>query len=122
VVSHQVLRRSLKIASDNAQAGVDAATTIAARVTGLMSAGGSQDAKAREAHRMVGEKVAAAVEGVIAVQAAWNAFFVKAAYAGVAAPHEMSLALVEVADAAAGPARSKARANARRLVGVGAVP
>ena len=101
MVSHLVVSRSLEIASDNAQAGVDAATTICARLTGLMSPGGSRSVKAREAHRMVEEKLAAAVEGVIAVHSAWSAFFVKAAFGALFTPHGMSLALVEVADAAA---------------------
>ena len=111
-------KRSLAIAKANAQAGVDAALTIAARTQGLMSpsAAGAPE-KAREARLMVQEKVDAAVEGAFAAQAAWGAFFVKAAFGGVRTPQDVSVGLTAIAEAAAGPARRKVRANARRLTG-----
>ena len=71
---------------------------------------------------MVQEKVDAAVEGAFAAQAAWGAFFVKAAFGGVRSPHDVSVGLTAIAEAAAGPARRKVRANARRLTGAKAFP
>ena len=115
-VSRRLTKRSLAIAKANAQAGVDAALTIAARTQGLLAPGGGFE-KGREAQLMVQEKVDAAVEGAFAAQAAWGAFFIKAAFGGVRTPHDVSAGLTAIAEAAAGPARRKVRANARRLTG-----
>ena len=52
---------------------------------------------------MVQEKVDAAVEGAFAAQAAWGAFFIKAAFGGVRTPHDVSAGLTAIAEAAAGP-------------------
>jgi hypothetical protein len=112
--------RSLAIAKANAQAGVDAALTIAARTQSLLAPGGFE--KGREAQLMVQEKVDAAVEGAFAAQAAWGAFLIKAAFGGVRTPHDFSAGLIAIAEAAAGPARRKVRANARRLTGAKAFP
>jgi hypothetical protein len=122
MVSRRLTARSLAIAKANAQAGVDAALTIAARTQGLLAPGGGGSEKAREARLMVQEKVDAAVEGAFAAQAAWGAFFVKAAFGGVRTPHDVSAGLTAIAEAAAGPARRKVRANARRLTGAKAFP
>jgi hypothetical protein len=122
VVSRRLTARSLAIAKANAQAGIDAALTIAARTQGLLAPGGGGAAKAREAQLMVQEKLDAAVEGVLGAQAAWGAFVVKAAFGGVRTPHDVSAGLTAVAQAAAGPARRKVRANARRLTGAKALP
>ena len=120
-MSRRLATRSLAIAKANAQAGVDAALTIGARTQGLLDPGGGAE-KAREARLMVQEKVDAAIEGAFAAQAAWGAFFVKAAFGGVRTPHDVSVGLTAIAEAAAGPARRKVRANARRLTGAKAFP
>ena len=64
----------------------------------------------------------AAVEGAFSAQAAWGAFLVKAAFGGVRTPNDVSMGLTAIAEAAAGPARRKVRANARRLTGAKAFP
>lgn len=121
MVSRRVARRSLAIAQANAQAGVDAAFTIAARTAGMLAPGGQSD-QAREARLMVQEKIDAVVEGAFAAQAAWGAFFIKAAFGGVRTPGDISTGLTNIAEAAAAPARRKVRANARRLTGIKAFP
>jgi hypothetical protein len=121
-VSRRLTSRSLAIAKANAQAGVDAALTIAARTQGLLAPGYGGPEKAREARLMVQEKVDAAIEGAFAAQAAWGAFFIKAAFGGVRTPNDVSAGLTAIAEAAAGPARRKVRANARRLTGARAFP
>jgi hypothetical protein len=122
MTSRRLARRSLAIAKANTQAGVDAALTIAARTQSLFSPGGVETDKAREARLMVQEKVDAAVEGAFAAQAAWGAFLIRAAFGGVRTPQDVSAGLASVAQAAAGPARRKVRANARRLTGIKAFP
>ena len=71
---------------------------------------------------MVQEKVDAAMEGALAAQAAWGAFFIKAAFGGVRTPGDVSAGLPTIAQAAMAPARRKVRANARRLTGARALP
>ena len=122
MVSRRLARRSLAIAKANAQASSDAALTIAARTQNLLAPGGRESDKAREAQLMVQEKVDAMIEGAFAAQAAWGAFFIKAAFGGVRTPNDISAGLTAIADAAAGPARRKVRANARRLTGAKAWP
>lgn len=122
MVSRRLARRSLAIAKANAQAGADAALTIAARTRTLFSPGGQPSEKAREAQLMVQEKVDAAVEGALAAQKAWGAFVIRAAFGGVRTPNDVSAGLTAIAEAAAAPARRKVRANARRLTGVKAPP
>lgn len=122
MVSRRVARRSLAIAQANAQAGVDAALTIAARTASLLAPGGGQSDKAREAKLMVQEKVDAVVEGAFAAHAAWGSFFIKAVFGGVRTPGDVSTGLTNIAEAAAAPARRKVRANARRLTGTKAFP
>ena len=122
MVSRRLARRSLAIAKANAQAGADAALTIAARTQNLLTPGGRESDKAREARLMVQEKVDAAMEGAFAAQAAWGAFFIKAAFGGVRTAHDVSAGLTAIAEAAAAPARRKVRANARRLTGAKAWP
>lgn len=121
MTSRRLRNRSIAIAKANAQTGVDAALTIAARSQNLLLPGGSSE-KAREARLMVQEKIEAAVEGAFAAQAAWGAFFIKAAFGGVRTPDDVSTGLSRIAEAAAAPARRKARANARRLTGAKAFP
>ena len=70
---------------------------------------------AREATRMVEEKVAAAAEGVVGASFAWGAFVFASLLRGGATPTQFSHALFDIAEAAAGPARRTVRANARRL-------
>ena len=113
MVSNRVARGSL---ADNVQTGVDAALTIAARTHDMLSFGAPAE-KAREAQLMVQEKVDAAIEGVLAAQAAWVSFLLKAAFGGVRTPGDLSWGLAGIAQAAAEPARRKVRANARRLTG-----
>jgi hypothetical protein len=122
MVSRRLAARSRAIAKANAQAGVDAALTIAARTQGMLAPLDGPSEKAREARLMVQEKVDAAVEGAFAAQAAWGAFFIKAAFGGVRTAHDVSSGLTTIAEAAAGPARRKVRANARRLTGAKAFP
>ncbi len=120
--SRRVTRRALAIARANAQAGVDAALTIAARTQSLLAPGGGQSEKAHEAKLMVQEKVDAAVEGALAAQAAWRSFFIKSAFGGVRTLLDVSAGLTNIAEAAAAPARRKVRANARRLTGAKTFP
>ncbi len=115
MVSRRLAKQSLAIAKANAQASADAALTIAARAQKLLAPGGRQSAKEREARLMVQEKVDAAIEGAFAAQAAWGAFFIKAAFGGVRTPDDVSAGFAAIAKAAAAPARRKVRANARRL-------
>lgn len=122
MVSRRIARRSLAIAKANAQASADAALTIAARTQNLLAPGGLESDRAREARLMVQEKVDAAIEGAFAAQAAWGAFFIKAAFGGVRTAHDVSAGLTAIAEAAAAPARRKVRANARRLTGAKAAP
>jgi hypothetical protein len=122
MVSRSLARRSLAIAKANAQAGADAAVTIAARTQTLLSPDGRPSEKAREARLMVEEKVDAAVEGALAAQKAWGAFFIRAAFGGVRTPNDVSAGLTAIAEAAAAPARRKLRANARRLTGAKSWP
>ena len=110
------------MAKANVQSGVDAALTIAARTQNMMSPSGVPTEKAREARLMVQEKVDAAVLGALAAQAAWGAFFFKAAFGGVRSANDVSMGLAGIAEAAAKPARRKVRANARRLAGTKAFP
>jgi hypothetical protein len=122
MVSRRLARRSLAIAKANGQAGADAALTIAVRTQNMLAPGGRESDKAREARLMVQEKVDAAMEGAFAAQAAWGAFFIKAAFGGVRTAHDVSAGLTAIAEAAAAPARRKVRANARRLTGAKAWP
>ena len=122
MVSRRLAKRSLAIAKANTQAGADAALTIAARTQSLLTPGGRQSDKTREARLMVQEKIDAAIEGAFAAQAAWGAFFLKAAFGGVRTPNDVSAGLTAIAEAAAAPARRRVRANARRLTGAKASP
>ena len=122
MVSRRLAKRSLAIAKANAQASADAALTIAARTQNLFAPGGERSAKARETRLMVQEKVDAAIEGAFAAQAAWGAFFIKAAFGGLRTPHDVSAGLVSIAQAATAPARRRVRANARRLTGAKSWP
>ena len=70
MVSKRLVKRSLAMTKANVQTGVDAAVTIAARTQSLVSPAGRPTEKAREARRMVQEKLDAAVEGALAAQAA----------------------------------------------------
>jgi hypothetical protein len=121
MVSRRLTNQSLAIAKANAQAGADAALTIAVRTQKLL-APGRQAVKAREARLMVQEKIDATIEGAFAAQAAWGAFFIKAAFGGVRTPDDVSAGLTAIAEAAAAPARRTVRANARRLTGAKASP
>jgi hypothetical protein len=105
-------RRVSHFASKSAESGADAAVTIAARTFGLLQPGGTQTP---EAARMVEEKVVAAYEGAFGASMAWGAFLFASALRGGATPAQFSHAIIDVAEAAAGPARRKVSANARRL-------
>ncbi len=118
MVSRRLAKKSLAMAKANAQAGVDAALTIAARTQNLLSPEGRPVEKAREAQLMVAEKMEAAVEGVVAAQAAWGAFVMRTAFGGMWSANDLSLGLASVAEAAIKPAHRRVRANARRLTGV----
>jgi hypothetical protein len=108
----------MKLARKTAQAGLDSAVTIAARAPGLATAGlDPLGAGAREVGRLVREKATAAFDGALGAQLAWSSFLVKAAFGGVTSFEHVSHALVDVAEAAMGPARRRVRANARRLTG-----
>ena len=115
---NRLTRRSLNLARDTAQSGIDAALTIAARTPGLVAPGFDLSGKhAREARLMVQEKLAAAYEGAWAAQFALGSFWLKAAFGGVTSPDHVSHGMVDIADAAMAPARNTVRANARRLTG-----
>ena len=103
MVSRRLTKRSLAIAKANAQAGADAALTIAARTQRLLAPGGRQSDKTREAHLMVQEKIDATIEGAFAAQMAWGSFFIKAAFGGVRTPGDVSAGLTAIAEAAAAP-------------------
>lgn len=114
----RLTRRSLRMAVSTAHAGADAAVTIAARTQNLLIPSlDSSGAQAREARRMVEEKVAAACEGVFAAQVAWGTFLVSAAFGGVRTAEDAALGLADIAEAALAPAHRTVRANARRLTG-----
>jgi hypothetical protein len=111
-------KRTLHMAAAAMQAGADAAVTIAARTPGLFMHGFNPTAEsARETHRMVQEKIDAAVEGAAAAQSAWTSLMVKACFGGIRDAGALSLGMAGVAEAAMRPARRKVRANARRLTG-----
>jgi hypothetical protein len=114
----RLANKSFSMAKANAEAGVDAALTIAARAQNLLSPAGEPMEKAREAQLMVVEKMEAAVEGAVAAQAAWGALLIKAAFGGVQSPNDLSIGVAGVAEAAMSPALRRVRANARRLTGV----
>jgi len=119
---NRLTRRSLTLARHTAQAGIDAAATIAARTPGLVNPGFDLSGKhAREARLMVQEKLAAAYEGAWAAQLAWSSFLVKTAFGGMMSPDHFPQGLVDIADAAMAPARKTVRANARRLTGAGRI-
>lgn len=105
-------RRASRLAKQSAQSGLDAAVTIAARTPGLLRPDGDN---AREAARMVEEKVVAACEGAIGASLSWGAFLFASALRGGATPSQLSHALFDLAEAATAPARRTVRANARRL-------
>ena len=121
MISKRLARRSLAIAKNNTRTTFDAAAIIAARTQNMLSPSGRPTDKAREARLMVQEKLDAAAEGAWAAQAAWGAFMLKAALGRVRTPNELSLGLTDIAEAAAGPAHRKVRANARRLTGAKAL-
>jgi hypothetical protein len=122
MVSRRLAKRSMAMAKANAQAGADAALTVAARTQAMLAPGGRQSDKTREARLMVEEKVEAAIAGAFAAQAAWGAFLIKAAFGGVRTPQDVSAGLAAIAEAAAAPARRRVRANARRLTGAKSWP
>ena len=107
-----ISRRASLFAQHSAQSGLHAAVTIAARTPGLLS---PSEANAREASRMVEEKVVAACEGAFGATLAWGSFLFACAMRGGATPTQFSHALLDVAEAASKPARRTVRANARRL-------
>ena len=109
---HSLSRSASLFAHHSAQSGLHAAMTIAARTPGLLS---PSEANAREAALMVEEKVAAACEGAVGATLAWGSFLFACALRGGATPEQFSHALLDVAEAAAKPARRTVRANARRL-------
>ena len=114
----RLTRRSLRMAVSTAHAGADAAVTIAARTQNLLIPSlEGPGAQAREARRMVEEKVAAACEGAFAAQVAWGTFLVSAAFGGVRTAEDAALGLADIAEAALAPAHRTVRANARRLTG-----
>lgn len=118
----RINRRALSATAANAQVGLDSALTIAARTPLLLAQAFNPTTHgAREAQRMVAEKVEAAAEGAIAAQWAWAGLVVRASLGGLRSFNDLSLGLARVAEAAARPARRKARANARRLTGVGKI-
>jgi hypothetical protein len=109
-------KRALGMAHATIQAGVDSAVTIVARTPGLLSQGFNPTAEsAREAQRMIAEKIDAACEGAAAAQFAWASLLLKAAFCGIRSPNDFSLGLADVAEAAVRPARRTVRANAKRL-------
>src|ERR1700753_4518366 len=87
--------RASRFAQHSAQSGLDAAVTIAARTPGLLT---PSDKNAREAARMVEEKIAAAYEGAAKASLAWGAFLFASALRGGATPTQFTHALFDVAE------------------------
>lgn len=115
-------KRALAMAAATMQAGVDSAATIAARTSGLLSHGFNPTAEsAREAQRMIGEKIDAVCEGAAAAQSAWASLLLKASFGDIRNASDFSLGLADVAEAAVSPARRKVRANAKRLTANGKI-
>src|ERR1700735_3294039 len=115
---NHLTRRSVTLAKQTAQSGIDAALTSAARTPGLVAPGFDlSGTHAREARLMVQEKLAAAYEGAWAAQFALGSFLLKAAFGGVTSPDHVSHGWVDIADAAMAPARRTGRANARPPTG-----
>jgi len=110
-------QRSVRRASRAAQAALDASVTIGARL-GKLATSGSPAANARDAHEMVSEKVAAAMEGALGAQLAWNTFVFRAAMGSMISPFQVFDGLAGVADAAAAPSLKRVRKNALRLTGL----
>ena len=105
-------RRVSRFAAQSAASSADAAVTITARTLGLLQ---PHEGSATEAALMVEEKVEAACESLFGASMAWGAFLFESAMRGGATPSQFSHALIDVAEAAARPARHRMRANARRL-------
>ena len=110
-------QRSVKRAGQVAQAALDATVTIGARL-GKLATSGSPVANARDTQEMVSEKVAAAMQGALGAQLAWNSFLFRAAFGAVTSPFQLYEGLAGVADAAAAPSLKRVRQNARRLTGL----
>jgi len=110
-------QRSVNRASRAAQAAVDAAVTIGARL-GKLATSGSPAANAIDTHEMVTEKVTAAMQGAFGAQLAWNSFFLRAAMGGMTSPFHLYEGLAGVADAAVAPSLKRVRQNAFRLTGL----
>ena len=110
-------QRSVKRANRAAQAALDATETIGARL-GKLATSGSPAANALDTHEMVTEKMSAAVEGALGAQAAWNSFFLRAAFGGMTSPFQVYEGLAGVSDAAAAPSLKRVRQNALRLTGL----
>ncbi len=112
---NSLTRRSMSMARNAAQAGIDAAVTIAARTSSMaMPTLDLNGAQARENQLMVQEKIAAACEGAWAAQMALGNFWLRAAFGGVTSPNHVTHAMVDVAEAAMAPARRAVRANAAK--------
>ena len=104
--------RASQFAENTAESGYDAAVTIAVRTR--RAALGHSDTSV-ESVRMVREKVSAVCEGAMAAGLAWGTFVMASALRGGATPVDVSHALFDMAEAAAGPAWRTVGANARRL-------
>ncbi|MDQ0469005.1 hypothetical protein [Labrys wisconsinensis] len=105
----------VEAATSAVEIGHASAVTIGHRLPMLMAIPFWPHADAiLEAQRMVTEKVAAAVEGSIAASRETGALMTLAAL-GQANAADMAAGFLTIAVAAAGPARRRARANARRL-------
>lgn len=109
-VTKRVGRLGARMMSD----GVSAATTVSARMPGLMSFTPSFS-DLEERNRMVAEKVDAFAQGAMAAGMAWGAFWMKAAFGGVRDPSDILAGMLDITDAAMKPASVRVRANARRL-------
>jgi hypothetical protein len=109
-------RRAVAMSFTAMESSVAAAITIAARAPILLGLAPRDRQSAREAQRMVIEKMEAAIEGAAAAQVAMMMLWTRMAFGGVQGPTAFAHGLADVAHAATRPAHRRVRANAKRLV------
>lgn len=111
----KLARAMARAAADAGQTATHCGVTIAARLPTLAGAFLAPSAAGMaEWNRAYTEKVAATWEGAFAASAAWQAVWLRAAFAPPS-PAGLANDIMGVIAKAAKPARLRARANARRL-------
>lgn len=94
--------------------GGNSAKTLSVRLP-MLATHPANVGEAFERHRMVAEKVDAAMQGAMAASYAMSSFWLKAWSGGVRGPADVMAGMLDVAVAATAPASRKCAANARRL-------